>query len=176
MRFSTLASYALVCFGLLQTSALAVAPGTTFNGWTYECRDTDATQICTFAFLVGAAETRSPLAKITLGRERSTDEFILGALLPLGIAIGQGISAQLDAQPKFNIGMQTCVPTGCLAAFKMAPADVRKFANADTLTLTFAAFGHQEATVLSIPLSGIRDAIAAGAFDLAFGPSSGAKN
>lgn len=170
MRFATLIGYALVCFGLFQSSALAIAPGTTFNGWTYECRGADAAQICTFAFIVGSAETRSPLAKITLGRERSTDEIILGALLPLGIAIGQGVSAQLDAQPKFNVAMQTCVPTGCLAAFKMAPAEVRKFADAGTLTLSFTAFGHQEATTLSIPLSGIRDALAAGAFGVADGP------
>ena len=165
MRLSLRSVCALIFLGLLETSALAVEPGATFNGWTYECRGTDQAQTCTFAFVVGAAETRTPLAKFTLGRERSTDDLILGALLPLGIAVGLGVRAQLDGQKEFLMGLQTCVPTGCLAAFKLTVEELQAFAAAETLTMRFNAFGRQEATVLSVPLSGIRDAMANGGFN-----------
>ncbi len=146
----------LVPFFIASVAHAKPADGDRFGGWVYECEALSASKtVCAFTYTVVTEDGASRILKLSFGKLGQKDEFVLVALLPLGIYLPAGVHGKIDNGETFELVMRTCTTLGCEAMILVDPKLRWKMKAGKDLFIEFTARPGAKPITLPVSLNGI---------------------
>lgn len=144
-----------VVYGLFVASfskAETLWHGENFGDWRFECgsRAEGVTQ-CALVQSVVDTVSNQIIVRLSFARSPTDGTVTASALLPLGVELSRNAIVRYGGD-RLGLPFRLCVSDGCLARKDMAPDELRRVANAHTLSVEFFAVGRD--APLKAPASG----------------------
>ena len=107
------------------------------SGWQKRCVDDSEKQCEIFQIIgVGTKEKAMRLSEVAVSL-RDDNVIMLGATLPLGITLLQGVGLQIDDGKMMQMPFKTCNTLGCIAISKITPDVLTDMKNGGILNVYF---------------------------------------
>ncbi len=136
--------------------------GTVFGDWTYACTAiAEGETTCAVTQTLVTGEPRRPIARFNIGIDPETEVVTLTALVPLGLAFSEGMSATIDASSPFIIPLETCIQRGCIGKVALTGRIADESAAGEEITLKYSLATNNRAIALPGSLKGIAEAFEA---------------
>lgn len=136
--------------------------GAVFGDWTYACTAfAEGETTCAITQTLVTGEPRRPIARFNIGVDPQTEVLTLTALVPLGLAFSDGLSATIDTQSPFTIPLETCIQGGCIGKIALTGRIVDDFAAGTTITLNYRLAANNAPIGIPGSLQGVAEAFQA---------------
>jgi len=156
---------ALMGTGAQAQEAAASPPDQTFGDWVYQCAPlADGKTACSLNQTLVDQDSRQALLRFTLGRDTTSGNITLVALLPLGLDFGAGVTGAVDDKPGFQYGLRTCVNGACIAVSAVDATLLAQLKAGTQLRIGFKMLAEQQPRVFAGSLKGITAATQAAGF------------
>lgn len=141
-RYASVMGAALCSLSLATcVSADTIWNGEIFGDWRFECaaHAEGVTQCAVVQSIIDTA-TKQPVVRLSFAQSAIDGSVTASVLLPLGVELAENATLYYGME-KMSLAYRICVVDGCLARRSMAPDELWRVANAQSLDVEFFAVG-----------------------------------
>ncbi len=128
------------------------------QGWTVNCASAAEGLVCKATQSIIVAQTRQLLVAVSVSKLSGTAGYVMSLLLPHGIFLPAGTSAQVDADPAQALIIESCDQRGCYANMPIPDKVLAAMRKGGVLTVAFQNLAKDNVKV-QLPLAGFPEAL-----------------
>lgn len=132
-----------------------------YQDWTVRCFTIQSPAPCDMSQIVLDDNSKKRLMQVSIGYSPSTDTYATQIIVPLGVAIAQGMTLSSGDYRAAHIPFSRCMRDGCYVEAKMDAEAIQALNTNSTATITVIGWGDAHVFDLPLSLKGFADAHAA---------------